>query len=156
MEKKNSLTIAKEIFEDVQKFCQLNKIDDMEKFLSKCLKKGIDIEKYGFLGDSEQEVKIVEIEVIKEKRVEIPVEVIKEVEKIVEIPLEIIKERYNEENDDSITKIDFHDIGGFTLYGLMTDDSYEVSMPIWAYEMLFSWHFDLFGLIDAELATKID
>jgi len=92
MEKKNSLTIAKEIFEDVQKFCQLNKIDDMEKFLSKCLKKGIDIEKYGFLGDSEQEVKIVEIEVIKEKRVEIPVEVIKEVEKIVEVPLEIIKE----------------------------------------------------------------
>ncbi len=38
------------------------------------------------------EEKQVEIEVIREIRVEVPVEVIKEVEKIVEVPVEVIKE----------------------------------------------------------------
>lgn len=57
--------------------------------------KGYEIEKYGLLGKmgGEQE-KRVEIEVIREKRVEIPVEVIKEVVKVeyVNVPFEVVKE----------------------------------------------------------------
>jgi hypothetical protein len=44
------------------------------------------------LNTSGIEEKQVEIEVIREIRVEVPVEVIKEVEKIVEVPVEVIKE----------------------------------------------------------------
>lgn len=93
MEPKNSLTINKELYDDIKKFCNLNKIDDIDKFILKCLKQGVDIQRYGLLGGIETiEEKIVEKEIIIEKRVEVPVEVIKEVEKIVEVPLEIIKE----------------------------------------------------------------
>lgn len=70
-------------------------------------------------------------------------------------PLELIRDKYNEENEEPITSVEFHNIGGITLYGLMTIDSFEVSMPYWAYEMLFSWHFDVFGLIPAGLATEL-
>lgn len=72
-----------------------------------------------------------------------------------ECPLNIIKERYNELNEERIQSVEFHNIGGVTLYGMLTDDSYEVSMPLWAYDMLFSWHFDVFGLIDAGLAVEL-
>jgi uncharacterized coiled-coil DUF342 family protein len=100
----------KEIYE----FCMLNGITDINKFIQDCFKQGFDVRKYGLLGETLNEgekhlknevdsvkmggtqEKRVEIEVIREKRVEIPVEVIKEVEKIVEVPvekiIEIIKE----------------------------------------------------------------
>ena len=87
MEPKNSLTINKELYDDIKKFCNLNKIDDIDKFILKCLKQGVDIQRYGLLGSIETiEEKIVE------KRVEVPVEVIKEVEKIIEVPIETVKE----------------------------------------------------------------
>lgn len=93
MEPKNSLTINKELYDDIKKFCNLNKIDDIDKFILKCLKQGVDIQRYGLLGGIETiEEKIVEKEIIVEKRVEVPVEVIKEVEKIIEVPIEIVKE----------------------------------------------------------------
>lgn len=93
MEPKNSLTINKELYDDIKKFCNLNKIDDIEKFILKCLKQGVDIQRYGLLGGIETiEEKIVEKEIIIEKRVEVPVEVIKEVEKIIEVPIETVKE----------------------------------------------------------------
>lgn len=74
----------------VQEYCKLNNIEDIDKFISKCFTEGYNINKYGLLnGDSEKigvvEEKRVEIEVIKEIRVEVPVEVIKEVR--VEIPV---------------------------------------------------------------------
>ena len=82
---------TKEIYD----FCMLNGITDINKFVQDCFKQGFDIERFGLLGKTggEQE-KRVEIEVIREKRVEVPVEVIKEVEKIIEIPIEkeVIKE----------------------------------------------------------------
>jgi len=81
----------------VNEYCKLNNIEDIDKFISKCFTEGYNINKYGLLGgDSEKiggiEEKLVEIEVIREIRVEVPVEVIKEVVKYVEVPVEIIKE----------------------------------------------------------------
>ena len=81
MEKKNSqmynidIKNTKEIYD----FCLLNKIMDIDGFINKCFKKGFNLEKYGIIGEVDNEVK----EIIVEKRVEVPVEVI--VEKIVEV-----------------------------------------------------------------------
>lgn len=85
----------------VQEYCKLNNIEDVDKFVSKCYVDGFNIKKYGLLGDDSEKIggieeKQVEIEVIKEIRVEVPVEVIKEVEVvrevIKEVPVETIKE----------------------------------------------------------------
>lgn len=87
----------------VSAYCSANNIDDIDDFIYKCFKQGFDIKKYGLLGkplnEGEKylntggiEEKQVEIEVIREIRVEVPVEIIKEVEKIVEVPVEVIKE----------------------------------------------------------------
>ncbi len=84
-------------------YCLENEIKDIDNFIFKCFKQGFDIKKYGLLGETlnegEKHLKtdvIGEKEIIKEiiveKRVEIPVEVIKKVEKIVEVPIEVIKE----------------------------------------------------------------
>ena len=97
MEPKNFSTInltQKEI-KDIQQFCNLNKIEDIPTFLHTCAWKGYEVEKFGILGKMGGiQEKRVEIEVIREKRVEIPVEVIKEVIKVeyVEVPVEKIVE----------------------------------------------------------------
>ncbi len=97
MEQNNFSTInlsQKEI-KDIQRFCELNKIEDIPSFLRDCAWKGYEIEKFGLLGKmGGVQEKRVEIEVIREKRVEIPIEVIKEVVKVeyVEVPVEVIKE----------------------------------------------------------------
>ena len=77
----------------VSAFCESQEIKDIDQFMYLCFKQGFDIKRYGFLGKTggEQE-KLVEIEVIKEIRVEVPVEVIKEVEIIKEVEKEVIKE----------------------------------------------------------------
>ena len=77
----------------VQEYCKLNNIEDVDKFVYKCYTDGFNILKYGLLGDDSEKIggieeKQVEIEVIKEIRVEGPVEVVK----YVEVPVEIIKE----------------------------------------------------------------
>jgi len=97
MEPKNFSTInftQKEI-KDIQQFCNLNKIEDIPTFLHTCAWKGYEVEKFGLLGKMGGiQEKWVEKEVILEKWVEIPVEVIKEVIKIeyVEVPVEKIVE----------------------------------------------------------------
>jgi predicted RNase H-like nuclease (RuvC/YqgF family) len=118
MEKKNSqmynidINNTKEIYD----FCLLNKILDIDGFINKCFKNGFHIEKYGFIGgdsgktlnDGEKDLKTggiqekrVEIEVIREIRVEVPVEVIKEVEKIVEVIKEVPVEKIIQVSDDT-------------------------------------------------------
>ena len=93
MEPKYSKIFNKKTLESIVKYCELNKIDNIDGFIKKCFDSGFNIEKYGLLGKTSGiEEKQVEIEVIREKRVEIPVEVIKEVEKIIEVPVEVIKE----------------------------------------------------------------
>jgi hypothetical protein len=86
MAKKNFLITDKQFENEIIEFCKLNKIEDIEKFKNDCFKTGFSIEKYGLLGDNSG--KTIEIQ---EKRVEVPVEVIREVEKIVEKPVEVIK-----------------------------------------------------------------
>ena len=110
MELKNSSTInltQKEI-KDIQQFCNLNKIEDIPTFLRDCTWKGYEIEKFGLLGKTGGiQEKRVEIEVIREKRVEIPVEVIKEVVKVeyVEVPVEKIVEVIKEVPVEKIVTI---------------------------------------------------
>jgi hypothetical protein len=93
MEPKNSKIFSRETMQAVSAFCESKEIKNVDNFIYLCFKQGFDIRKYGLLGETggEQE-KWVEKEVIVEKRVEVPIEVIKEVEKIVEVPVEVIKE----------------------------------------------------------------
>ena len=111
MEPNYSKIFNKKTIQSVLSFCELNKIDDTDKFFKKCFQSGFNIEKYGLLGNSLNddekhlktdgiEEKYTEIEVIVEKRVEVPVEVIKEVEKIVEVIKEVPVEKI-------VTKIEY-------------------------------------------------
>ena len=107
----STINLSRKQLKDVEEFCKLNKIENVEEFLLKCFVEGYEIEKYGLLQNSGGgREKWVEKEVIVEKRVEVPVEVIIEkpiieyvevekevikeviVEKVVEKPIEIIKE----------------------------------------------------------------
>jgi chromosome segregation ATPase len=94
MEPSNSKIFNKEMMQTVSAFCESQEIKDVDNFMYLCFKQGFDIRKYGLLGktlnEGEKDLKtggigekLVEIEVIREIRVEIPVEVIKEVEKVV-------------------------------------------------------------------------
>lgn len=87
---KNSLTInlSSKDSKEVISYCKLNNIEDIDKFLSDCLRQGLNIEIYGLLGDDS-----VKTGGIQEIRVEVPVEVIKEVEKIVEKIVEVPVEK---------------------------------------------------------------
>lgn len=90
----------------VSAFCESQEIKDVDNFMYLCFKQGFDIRKYGLLGETlnegEKDLKTggieekqVEIEVIREIRVEVPVEVIKEVEKIV-TKIEYISDKTSE------------------------------------------------------------
>jgi predicted RNase H-like nuclease (RuvC/YqgF family) len=94
MEPNNSKIFKKEMMQTVSAFCESEDIKDVDNFMYLCFKQGFDIRKYGLLGktlnEGEKDLKtggieekLVEIEVIREIRVEVPVEVIKEVEKVV-------------------------------------------------------------------------
>jgi predicted RNase H-like nuclease (RuvC/YqgF family) len=94
MELNYSKIFNKETLASVDSFCRLNNIDDVDSFIKNIFQEGFNIKKYGLLGktlnEGEKDLKTggieekrVEIEVIREIRVEVPVEVIKEVEKIV-------------------------------------------------------------------------
>jgi len=91
----STINLTQKEIKDIQQFCNLNKIEDIPTFLHTCAWKGYEVEKFGLLGNMGGiQEKRVEIEVIREKRVEIPVEVIKEVIKVeyVEVPVEKIVE----------------------------------------------------------------
>jgi DNA repair exonuclease SbcCD ATPase subunit len=111
------MELPKDLKDKIWDYCRLNEITDLNGFIVKTLKKGFDTEVYGLLGktlnDGEKDLKTgivgekqVEIEVIREIRVEIPVEVIKEVivekEIIKEVPVEVIKEI-----EKVVTKIEY-------------------------------------------------
>ena len=98
---------------DIQQYCKLNNIEDVNLFVTQCFKQGFDIKKYGFLGNSlnEGEKHLIN-EVIVEKRIEIPVEVIKEIPvevKVIEyVDREVIKEVIVEVPKEKIvTKIEY-------------------------------------------------
>lgn len=100
-------------FKDVYDYCYINGIMDINSFIESCFKKGFDIEKYGLLGNED---KIIEKEIIKEIRVEVPVEKIVEVIKYVdreiikEVPVEKVVTKienicYNPEENELLLKI---------------------------------------------------
>ena len=90
-----NLELTSKEHKDLVSYCELNKLDPNE-IMKKSYLEGFRIEKYGLLNSGGNQQKQVEKEVIVEKRVEIPVEVIKEVVKIeyveVEKPVEKIVE----------------------------------------------------------------
>jgi hypothetical protein len=94
MEQKDSKIFNKTTMQAVSAFCEANNIEDKDDFIYLCFKQGFDIKKFGLLGETLNEgekhlktggieEKQVEIEVIREIRVEVPVEKI--VERIVTI-----------------------------------------------------------------------
>jgi hypothetical protein len=119
MEKKNSqmynidIKNTKEIYD----FCLLNKIMDIDGFINKCFKKGFNIEKYGLIGEVDtDEVKEIIVEKIVEIIKEVPTpptevkvieyvdrEVIKEIK--VEVPVEKIVYIYDKKEENSVTNI---------------------------------------------------
>lgn len=87
----STINLSRKQLKDVEKFCEMNNIDNVEEFLIKCFVEGYEIEKFGLLGNTANiREKVVEKEIVVEKRVEIPVEVI--VEKPVIEYVEIVKE----------------------------------------------------------------
>ena len=102
-----TIVLTKDELKDLESYCALNKFN-VDEIIKSSFKQGFSIEKYGLLekmGGIQE--KRVEIEVIREKRVEIPVEVIKEVVKIeyVEVPVEVIKEVIKEVPVEKIVTI---------------------------------------------------
>jgi predicted RNase H-like nuclease (RuvC/YqgF family) len=104
VEQKNSKIFNNQTMQTVSAYCSANNIEDIDDFIYKCFKQGFDIKKYGLLGKTLNEgekhlntggieEKQVEIEVIREIRVEVPVEVIKEVDRIVEVIKEVPVEK---------------------------------------------------------------
>jgi len=108
MELNYSEIFNKQIIKSLSEYCKLNNVEDVDGFIKKCFESGFNIEKYGLLGktgivgEKQVEIEVIRekdlrdsrktcgiqekragIEVIREIRVEVPVEVIKEVEKIV-------------------------------------------------------------------------
>ena len=88
MEPNYSKIFNKETLSSVESFCKLNNIDDVDSFIKNVFQEGFNIKKYGLLGktlnEGEKDLmdprktggieeKRVEIEVIREIRVEVPV-----------------------------------------------------------------------------------
>lgn len=87
----NSKIYDKTTYSQIQTYCEQNNIVDIDDFIFRCFKQGFDINRYGFLGNTQE---VIEKEIIVEK--EVPVEVVKEIEKIVYIT--------NTENEKNLTE----------------------------------------------------
>jgi len=77
-------------FIDIIRYCEANNISDVDDFVSKCLKSGFYIEKYGILNENIESINPPQ-EIIREveKIIEVPVDRIVEVEKIIEVIKEV-------------------------------------------------------------------
>jgi hypothetical protein len=74
MEPNDSLTLklSDTDLQNVKKFCELNNIEDVEKYIQYCFKKGYAIDKYGLINGNEPKVIEIEVEKIVEKIVDKP------------------------------------------------------------------------------------
>jgi hypothetical protein len=98
MEQKDSKIFNKTTMQAVSAFCEANNIEDKDDFIYLCFKQGFDIKKFGLLGETLNEgEKHLKTGVIEEKQVEI--EVIREIR--VEVPVEKIVERIVTVTDDT-------------------------------------------------------
>jgi len=98
------LNLTNSEHKDLTSYCNLNDLL-ISEVVKKSFKTGFNIERYGLLG-AEQE-KRVEVEVIREKLVEIPVEVIREVVKVeyVEVPVEKLVEVIKEVEVEKLVEV---------------------------------------------------
>ena len=98
MEQKDSKIFNKTTMQIVSAFCDANNIEDKDDFIYRCFKQGFDIKKFGLLGETLNEgEKHLKTGGIEEKRVEI--EVLREIQ--VEVPVEKIVERIVTVTDDT-------------------------------------------------------
>lgn len=71
-----------------------------------------------------------------------------------------LKELYNSINSTELTELNFYHTpeDGFCFFGVANqfEDVKEVGMPLYMYENIFRWHFDVFGLIEQGLAIDIN
>jgi hypothetical protein len=147
---------------DLISYCNLNDLR-ISEVIKKSYLEGFNIERYGLLGKvgGEQE-KWVEKEVIREKRVEVPVEVIKEVvrieyveiekpvevEKIVEIIKEVPVDRVVEKTVEVIKEVPVEKI-------VYVNDQEEMKSKIFQKEQEFEEQRQIFSTKTQELLLKI-
>ena len=102
------LNLTKDEHKELVAYCNLNDLL-ISSVVKDSFTTGFNIERYGLLNSNLNKEKIVEKEVIKEKRVEIPFEVIKEVVKIeyveIEKPIEKIVDRVVEKPIEVIKEV---------------------------------------------------
>jgi len=66
------LKLSDSDLQNVKMFCTINNIEDVEKYIQYCFKKGYAIDKYGLINGKEPEVIEIEVEKVIEKIVEKP------------------------------------------------------------------------------------
>lgn len=91
------LKLADSDLQNVQKFCELNNIEDVEKYIQYCFKKGYAIDKYGLINGKEPEVIEIEVEKIVEKIVDKPCDDTKM--KLLEGTLQTLKKELSLKNE---------------------------------------------------------
>ena len=91
------LKISESDLQNVQKFCELNNIEDVEKYIQYCFKKGYAIDKYGLINGKEPEVIEIEVEKIVEKIVDKPCDETKI--KLLEGTLQTLKKELSLKNE---------------------------------------------------------
>ena len=91
------LKLSDSDLQNVQKFCELNKIEDVEKYIQYCFKKGYAIDKYGLINGKEPEVIQIEVEKIVEKIVDKPCDETKI--KLLEGTLQTLKKELSLKNE---------------------------------------------------------
>jgi len=91
------LKLSDSDLQNVQKFCELNNIEDVEKYIQYCFKKGYAIDKYGLINGKEPEVIEIEVEKIVEKIVDKPCDDTKM--KLLEGTLQTLKKELSLKNE---------------------------------------------------------
>ena len=91
------LKLSDSDLQNVQKFCELNNIEDIEKYIQYCFKKGYAIDKYGLINGKEPEVIEIEVEKIVEKIVDKPCDDTKM--KLLEGTLQTLKKELSLKNE---------------------------------------------------------
>ena len=76
------------------------------------------------------------------------------------IALEELQVMYNTINETQLTKLNFYytEEDGFCLFGIADEfeNEKEIAMPLYMYENMFRWHFDVYNLIESGLAIDIN
>ena len=91
------LKLSDSDLQNVKMFCTINNIEDVEKYIQYCFKKGYAIDKYGLINGKEPEVIEIEVEKIVEKIVDKPCDETKI--KLLEGTLQTLKKELSLKNE---------------------------------------------------------